>query len=111
VDLLPKATFQASEVKSVQSVVVVQPASGSIIALGELFLSGKYNQASAEYRASLASDPNRFTALLGAARAAERLGERHVAGNDYRAVLGNCSRTTWQEHYLMASLRGLDASP
>jgi tetratricopeptide (TPR) repeat protein len=59
-----------------------------------LLLSGKFNEALAEYRASLASDPNRFTALLGAARAAEQLGDRRTAGKYYRAMLGNCPCAT-----------------
>ena len=61
-----------------------------------LFLSGKFHEALAEYRASLASDPNRFTALLGAARAAEQLGEQRTAGKYYRAALGSCSCATGQ---------------
>jgi len=60
------------------------------------FLSGKFNEALAEYRASLASDPNRLNALLGAAHAAEQLGEQRTAGRYYRAVLGSCSCATGQ---------------
>ncbi len=60
------------------------------------FLSGKFNEALAEYRASLASDPNRFNALLGAAHAAEQLGEQRTAVKYYRAALGSCSCATGQ---------------
>jgi tetratricopeptide (TPR) repeat protein len=56
-----------------------------------LLLSGKFADALREYRVSLASDPNRFNALLGAGQSAERLGDREVAAKFYRAVLGNCS--------------------
>jgi len=55
-----------------------------------LFLSGKFNEALAEYRASLASDPNRFNALLGAGQAAEHLGKRRLAVEYYQAVLAKC---------------------
>ena len=60
------------------------------------FLSGKFNEALAEYRASLVSDPNRFNALVGAAHAAEELGEQRAAVKYYRAVLRNCSCATGQ---------------
>jgi tetratricopeptide (TPR) repeat protein len=55
-----------------------------------LLIDGKAKEALKEYQASLASDPNRFNALLGAGRAAERLGERDVAANYYRTLLANC---------------------
>jgi tetratricopeptide (TPR) repeat protein len=61
-----------------------------------LLLSAKFADALAEYRRSLVSDPNRFNALLGAGYAAERLGERQLAGKYYRAVLGDCSCATGQ---------------
>jgi len=59
-----------------------------------LLLHGKFAEALNEYRVSLGTDPNRFNALLGAGQAAERLGERRLAGRYYRAVLGNCSCAT-----------------
>ena len=58
------------------------------------FMSGKFNEALAEYRASLASDPNRLNALLAAAHAAEQLGEQRTAVKYYRAALGSCSCAT-----------------
>ena len=69
------------------------------------FLSGKFNEALAEYRASLASDPKRFNALLGAARAAEQLGERRTAVKYYRALLGSCSCATGQAERDLAHAR------
>ena len=56
-----------------------------------LFLNGQFAQALHEYQGVLASDPNRFNALLAAGRAAEELGERDVAANYYRTLLANCS--------------------
>jgi tetratricopeptide (TPR) repeat protein len=55
-----------------------------------LLIDGNATEALKEFRASLASDPNRFNGLLGAGRAAERLGERDVAAAYYRALLANC---------------------
>ena len=60
------------------------------------FLSGKFNEALTEYRASLAIDPNRLNALLGAAHAAEQLREQRIAVMYYRAALGSCSCATGQ---------------
>jgi tetratricopeptide (TPR) repeat protein len=60
--------------------------------LAEMFLlRGQFAEALREYQGVLASDPNRFNALLGAGRAAEALSERDVAANYYRTVLANCS--------------------
>lgn len=56
-----------------------------------LLINGKAKEALKEYRASLASDPNRFNGLIGAGRAAEELGERGVAADYYRTLLANCS--------------------
>jgi hypothetical protein len=56
-----------------------------------LLLDGKAAESLAEYQASLLSDPNRFNALLGAGRAAEQLGKRHLAAGYYRTLLSNCS--------------------
>jgi tetratricopeptide (TPR) repeat protein len=55
-----------------------------------LLIDGKNDEALKEYQASLTSDPNRFNGLLGAGRAAERLGESNVAANYYRTLLANC---------------------
>jgi tetratricopeptide (TPR) repeat protein len=56
-----------------------------------LLLDGQFADALQQYQGVLASDPNRFNALLGAGRAAEALSERDVAANYYRTLLANCS--------------------
>jgi len=68
----------------------------SVRRAGQVFMQvsiidGKAHEALKEYQASLAADPNRFNGLLGAGRAAERLGERDVAANYYRTLLANCA--------------------
>jgi tetratricopeptide (TPR) repeat protein len=57
-----------------------------------LMLSGDFPEALAEYQASLASDPNRFNALLGAGQAAEGLGHRKDAADYYKKLLANCAQ-------------------
>jgi tetratricopeptide (TPR) repeat protein len=54
-----------------------------------LLLDRKPAEALKEYEQSLEFDPNRFNGLLGAARAAELLGQRAVAANYYRRVVEN----------------------
>ena len=56
-----------------------------------LLIDGKDREALKEFRASLTSNPNRFNGLLGAGRAAERLGHRDVAAKYYRTLLANCT--------------------
>jgi hypothetical protein len=56
-----------------------------------LLIDGKGKEALKEYQASLASDPNRFNGLLGAGRAAERVGDRDIAAGYYRTLLANCA--------------------
>jgi hypothetical protein len=56
-----------------------------------LLLNGHFAESLHEYQGVLASDPNRFNALLAAGRAAEELGERDVAANYYRTLLAGCS--------------------
>jgi tetratricopeptide (TPR) repeat protein len=56
-----------------------------------LLLNGQFAGALSEYQGVLASDPNRFNALLAAGRAAEALGERDVAAKYYRTLLANCT--------------------
>ena len=70
-----------------------------------LLLSGKFADALSEYQSSLASDPNRFNALMGAGQAAEQLGERPLAGSYYRAVLANCTCATGPAVRLLAHAR------
>jgi tetratricopeptide (TPR) repeat protein len=60
--------------------------------LAEMFLiDGNADEALKEYQASLSSDPNRFNALLGAANAAEQLGQRGLSAMYYRTLLSNCA--------------------
>jgi hypothetical protein len=56
-----------------------------------LLLNGQFAEALHQYQGVLASDLNRFNALLGAGQAAEALSERDVAANYYRTLLANCS--------------------
>ena len=60
--------------------------------LAEMYLlSSDFSEALHEYQASLASDPNRFNALLGAGQAAEGLGRRDIAVGYYQTLLANCT--------------------
>jgi hypothetical protein len=60
--------------------------------MAEMFLiDGKTDESLREYQASLKSDPNRFNGLLGAAKAAEQLGQRDLAVGYYRTLLTNCA--------------------
>lgn len=52
-------------------------------------MSGQPKDALREYQTSLTSDPNRFNALLGAAQAAEQIGERTLARQYYHTALTN----------------------
>lgn len=51
-----------------------------------LLLDGRAPDALQEYEQSLRSDPNRFNALLGAARAAEKLGRTDVVTKYYKQL-------------------------
>jgi tetratricopeptide (TPR) repeat protein len=51
-----------------------------------LLLDGRAADALKEYELSLASDPNRFNALLGAAQAAEKLGRKATATKYYEQL-------------------------
>jgi tetratricopeptide (TPR) repeat protein len=57
-----------------------------------LFISGKSGEALDQYERSLASDPNRFNGLLGAALAAKKLGRDDLARRYFRTLLSNCER-------------------
>ena len=67
-----------------------------------LLVNGRFADALLEYQGVLASDPNRFNALLGAGQAAEALGEREVAANYYRTLLAN---TAGADGSALAALR------
>jgi tetratricopeptide (TPR) repeat protein len=56
-----------------------------------LFLSGRYGDALAEYQASLASDPNRFNGLLGAAQSATEFRQPELAERYYGVLHTTCS--------------------
>jgi hypothetical protein len=56
-----------------------------------LLLDGQWAAAFGAFTGSLNSDPGRFTALLGAATAAERLGQQADALRLYRELLANCA--------------------
>jgi len=63
--------------------------------LAEMFLlSRKNGEALQEYQLSLMSDPNRFNALLGAAKAAEQVGRHKLAVKYYRTLLAGCVGAT-----------------
>jgi tetratricopeptide (TPR) repeat protein len=55
-----------------------------------LLLAGRSAEALEEYETSLASDPNRFNGLLGAARAARKLGRTAVAARYYARLNPRC---------------------
>jgi tetratricopeptide (TPR) repeat protein len=55
-----------------------------------LLIDGQVAPALEHFKASLAIDPNRFNALLGAAQAAEKLGRQQEAAAYYRTLLKNC---------------------
>ena len=60
---------------------------------GELLLrAGKAEEAKAQFSASLLRQPNRARSLLGAARAAARLGDRVTAEATYQKLLAQ-----WQQ--------------
>jgi tetratricopeptide (TPR) repeat protein len=74
--------------------------------LGEmLLLSGQFEPALRQFESSLAVDPNRFNGLLGAARAAEKLGRRELAARYYRLLVTNCPRANGASATLLAYAR------
>jgi tetratricopeptide (TPR) repeat protein len=75
-----------------------------------LLLNGEYAAALIEFQTSLASDPNRLNALLGAGQAAEQLGERKLATTYYRAVIANCACATGQAVHLLEHARSFVSS-
>jgi hypothetical protein len=60
--------------------------------IAQMFLlDAQWPQALEEFEATLKTDPNRFTGLIGAATAAERAGQPARATAFYRALLANCT--------------------
>jgi tetratricopeptide (TPR) repeat protein len=70
-----------------------------------LLISGKASDALAEYELSLRSDPNRFNALLGAAKAAEKLGQHDVAAKYYRQLAANSPHANGAARALLSSVK------
>ena len=70
-----------------------------------LFISGKPGEALAEYERSLRSDPNRFNALLGAAKAAEKLGLADVAAKYYSQLAANSPHANGAARALLMSVQ------
>jgi tetratricopeptide (TPR) repeat protein len=59
--------------------------------LGDMLLDSKhYEEALAEYEASLKNDPGRFDSLYGAAQAAEQAGKHDKANDYYSKLVKNC---------------------
>jgi hypothetical protein len=52
-----------------------------------LLLAGRYDEARAAYKATLARERNRARSLYGMARAAELAGDRKAAAESYREFL------------------------
>jgi CubicO group peptidase (beta-lactamase class C family)/tetratricopeptide (TPR) repeat protein len=72
-----------------------------------LLIDGKTDESLREYQASLKSDPNRFNGLLGAAKAAEQLGQRDLAVGYYRTLLTHSAGANGEA---MAELRHAQAT-
>jgi tetratricopeptide (TPR) repeat protein len=54
---------------------------------GEILMAeGKYEEALAQFETSLLRTPNRVRSLLGAARAAEKVGNEKIARRSYEAI-------------------------
>lgn len=67
-----------------------------------LLMNGRAADAFTEYEVSLANDPNRFNALLGAAHAAETLGHAAVAAKYYRQLSASSPHATGMARELIA---------
>jgi tetratricopeptide (TPR) repeat protein len=75
-----------------------------------LLLGGQPESALKQFESSLAVDPNRFNGLLGAARAAEKLGRRENAARYYRLLLANCAQANGAPIRLLADARRFSRS-
>ena len=74
--------------------------------LAEILLAqGKASDALAEYEQSLQSDPNRFNGLLGAARAADKLGRRDVAAKYYEQLAASSPHANGAARALLSSVQ------
>jgi tetratricopeptide (TPR) repeat protein len=85
---------------------------GAVLPARELFGAmllerGMANEALATFEATLAKEPNRYNAFAGAARAAERLGEKAKAKSYYEKVIALTSGADAQRPELAAARRFL----
>ena len=67
-----------------------------------LLLEGRAAEALQEYELSLASNPNRFNALLGAARSAQKLGRTAVATKYYQQLAANSAQASGTAREIIA---------
>ncbi len=75
-----------------------------------LLLSGQPAEALKQYEQSLASDPNRFNALLGAMQSAKQLGRNHLAKDYDRRLRTNCPHADGAAARALNNLRNPRAS-
>jgi len=73
-------------------------------------MAGRADDALKDYQASLASDPNRFNGLLGAAQAAEKLGRTSIAAGYYRTLIQNCGSANGAALAVLAHAREVVAA-
>jgi len=72
--------------------------------LGDLLLElGRPTEALREYEASIAKEPNRFRGLYGAARSAERAGERDKARASYAKLMKQAEHSKHERAELHAA--------
>jgi tetratricopeptide (TPR) repeat protein len=80
--------------------------------LGDMLLAlGQPAEALAAYEAAFERSPNRFNSLYGAAKAAERLGDRATAAHYYRQLVENCKDAEAQRPQLLEARAFLDNQP
>jgi tetratricopeptide (TPR) repeat protein len=78
--------------------------------LGDMLLDSKhYEEALAEYEASLKNDPGRFDSLYGAAQAAEQAGKHDKANDYYSKLVKNCEGATSERAELKHAREVLEA--
>ena len=68
---------------------------------------GMANEAIAAFEATLSKEPNRYNAFAGAARGAERLGDKAKAKTNYEKVIALTSGADAQRPELAAARRFL----
>jgi tetratricopeptide (TPR) repeat protein len=70
-----------------------------------LLMSGDPAEALKQYERSLASDPNRFNGLLGAALAAKKLGREDLVDRYFRMLLSHCEHADGSQAARLAAAR------